>query len=181
VQTAPLAICPCDERNLHFHLRRDRQAPLAEAVFAGRIRSGETVSVRGPLGDFVLDPQSDRPLLLLACETGFGPIKSLIEHAIASEQVDSFALHWLAADADGHYLANQCRAWSAAFDQFSYLPITDPDLGSGVARLIDAVRGGAALARSDIFVAGPPEFVEAAVPALLEAGAPRERLRSLAV
>jgi CDP-4-dehydro-6-deoxyglucose reductase len=181
VQTAPLASCPCDERNLHFHLRRDRQAPLAEAVFAGRIRSGETVSVRGPLGDFVLDPQSDRPLLLLACETGFGPIKSLIEHAIASEQVDSFALHWLAADADGHYLANQCRAWSAAFDQFSYLPITDPDLGSGVARLIDAVRGGAALARSDIFVAGPPEFVEAAVPALLEAGAPRERLRSLAV
>lgn len=181
VQTLPLASCPCDERNLHFHLRREAHAPLAEAVFAGRLRSGETISVRGPLGDFVLDAESARPLLLIACETGFGPIKSLIEHAIASEQVESFALHWLAADADGHYLANQCRAWTAAFDQFSYLPLADPDLGRGVARLLDAVRAGGALARSDVFVAGPAAFVEAAVPQLIDAGAARERLRSLAV
>ena len=178
-QTLPLASCPCDERNLHFHVPRDVQAPLAEALFAGRLRPGETISVRGPLGDFVLDAESDRPLVLLACETGFAPIKSLIEHAMAAEQVESFVLHWLARDADGHYLANQCRAWAAAYDQFAYLPVVDADLGSGAARMVESARATGSLGRSDVFVAGPPAFVEAAVPGLIEAGAPRERLRSL--
>jgi CDP-4-dehydro-6-deoxyglucose reductase len=180
VQTLPLASCPCDERNLHFHVSRDVQAPLAEAIFAGRLRRGESISVRGPVGDFVLDPESDRPLLFAACETGFGPIKSLIEHAIASEQIESFALYWLAGGPDGHYLANQCRAWSAAFEQFAYMPLVDSDRGAGTAKLVEAIRSaGDRLARSDVFVAGPADFVDAALPALLAAGAPRERLRAL--
>jgi CDP-4-dehydro-6-deoxyglucose reductase len=179
-QTLPLASCPCDERNLHFHVPRDGQ-PLAEAIFEGRLRAGETVSVRGPVGDFVLEQDSARPLLLLACETGFGPIKSLIEHAMAGEQVESFALHWLVREADGHYLANQCRAWAAAFDQFAYVPVVEADLDAGVARLVEAVRDAGAIDRSDVFVAGPSAFVESAVPALLAAGAARGRLKSLVV
>jgi CDP-4-dehydro-6-deoxyglucose reductase len=180
-QTLPLASCPCDERNLHFHVPRQAQ-PLAELLFAGRLRSGETVSVRGPVGDFVLDAESDRPLLFAACDTGFGPIKSLIEHAIASEQVESFALHWLASEADGHYLANQCRAWQAAFDQFAYAPLVDADPVAGAARIVEAIKaGGGPLGRADLFVAGPAAFVEAAARGLLDAGAPRERLHCLAV
>ena len=179
-RTLPLASCPCDERNLHFHVPRDAQ-PLSEALFEGQLRPGETVSVRGPLGDFVLDAESDRPLLLAACETGFGPLKSLIEHAMASEQVESFALHWLAGEPAGHYLANQCRAWSAAYDQFTYAPLVEADLGLGTAQLVEAIRAGGVLGRSDVFVAGPPAFVEAAVPGLLAAGAVRERLHGLVV
>jgi CDP-4-dehydro-6-deoxyglucose reductase len=181
-QALPLASCPCDERNLHFHVPRDPGSPLAEALFGGRLRIGETVSVRGPVGDFVLDAESDRPLLFAACDTGFGPIKSLIEHAIASEQVETFALYWLAGSAEGHYLANQCRAWQAAFDQFSYVPLVDADPAAGAARLAAALRADEVdIAGSDVFVAGPPAFVEAAVPALLDAGATRERLRALPV
>ena len=180
-QTLPLASCPCDERNLHFHVRRD-SLPLAEAVFSDQLRSGATVSVRGPVGDFVLDAESDRPLLLVACDTGFAPVKSLIEHAMASEQAESFALYWLAAGPDGHYLANQCRAWAAAFDQFSYVPLVDADIGRGASRVVESIRAdGAALERSDVFVAGPAAFVEVASKALLDAGASRERLRGLIV
>jgi len=180
-QTLPLASCPCDERNLHLHVRRDT-LPFAEAVFSGQLRPGATVSVRGPVGDFVLDAEGTRPLLLLACETGFGPIKSLIEHAMASEQVESFALHWLASERDGHYLANQCRAWSAAFDQFSYVPLIDTDIGIGASRMVESIRAdGGALERSDVFVAGPVDFVEGVSRGLIDAGAPRERMRGLVV
>ncbi len=181
-QTLPLASCPCDERNLHFHVLREANSPLAESLFAGALRVGATISVRGPVGDFVLDADSDRPLLLAACDNGFGPIKSLIEHAIATEQVESFALYWLARAADGHYLANQCRAWAAAFDQFSYVPLVDAEAGSGARRLVAAIGAGTgALEQCDVFVAGPAAFVETAMPALLAGGAHRERTRSLVV
>jgi CDP-4-dehydro-6-deoxyglucose reductase len=181
-QTLPLASCPCDERNLHFHVLREANSPLAESLFADALRVGETVSVRGPVGDFVLDADSDRPLVLAACDNGFGPIKSLIEHVIATEQVESFALYWLARAADGHYLANQCRAWAAAFDQFSYVPLVDADAGSGANSLVEAIRAGSTtLGQCDVFVAGPAAFVETAMPALLASGARRERTRSLVV
>ena len=177
-QTLPLASCPCDERNLHFHVARDPGAPLAEALFAGRLRIGTTVSVRGPVGDFVLDADSRRPLLFAACGTGFGPVKSLIEHAIASEEVDTFALYWLSATGEGQYLGNQCRAWQAAFDQFTYEPLVDADPVAGAARLAAAARI-ANPAACDVFVAGPAAFVDAAAAHLLDAGADRGRLRSL--
>jgi CDP-4-dehydro-6-deoxyglucose reductase len=181
-QALPLASCPCDERNLHFHVARDPQAPLGSLLFGDGLRSGQTVSVCGPFGDFVLDAQSERPLLLVACETGFGPVKSLIEHAIASEQAEAFALYWLAREPDGHYLANQCRAWAAAFDQFSYSPLVDTDPGAGAIKVLDAIRGsGTGVAQCDVFVAGPASFVEPAVQGLLAAGAQPELTRSLIV
>jgi len=177
-QTLPLASCPCDERNLHFHVARDADSPLAEALFAGQLRKGMAVSVRGPVGDFVLDADSRRPLLFAACGTGFGPIKSLVEHAIASEEVETFALYWLAATADGHYLGNQCRAWQAAFDHFTYEPLAVADPVAGASRLAAAARA-ASPAACDVFVAGPADFVDAAVAGLIDAGATREHLRAL--
>lgn len=179
-QTLPLASCPCDERNLHFHVARDPAAPLAELVFSDRLRVGATVSLRGPVGDFVLDADSERPLLLLACDTGFGPIKSLIEHAIAGEQIESYALFWLATEPGGHYLANQCRAWTAAFEHFSFVPLVEPDAGAGARRVVELARAATpALDACDVFVAGPAAFVEPALQGLLQAGARREAARGL--
>jgi CDP-4-dehydro-6-deoxyglucose reductase len=181
VQTLPLANCPCDERNLHFHVPRD-EAPLAQRLHSGALRIGATVSVRGPVGDFVLEAESDRPLLLFACDHGFGPIKSLIEHAIAAEQVESFALYWVARRAGGHYLGNQCRAWAAAFDAFTYVPLVDADAGTGARRAVGMLDAAAvAPGACDVFVCGPEPFVQAALPALAQAGAVPASTRALIV
>jgi CDP-4-dehydro-6-deoxyglucose reductase len=160
--TLPLASCPCDERNLHFHVARDDADPFAHALFNGRLRAGDSVNLRGPVGDFVLDPEGARPLLMLACDTGFAPIKSLIEHALAAEQAESIALHWLATRADGHYLANQCRAWAEALDNFTYHAATDADPARGGRALArDALAAAAARSPCDVYVAGPAPFVVA--------------------
>jgi len=178
-QTLSLASCPCDDRNLQFHVRRS-DAPLAQLLFADRLRAGSAVSVRGPFGDFVLDADSDRPLLLLACDDGFAPIKSLIDHAIAAEQVPSFALYWVAQDAGGHYLGNQCRAWAAAFEGFRYVALVDRDPAAGAMRAVAACGDDpVSTAASDVFVAGPQDFVQAALQALACAGADPGRTRSL--
>jgi CDP-4-dehydro-6-deoxyglucose reductase len=150
-------------------------------VFAGRIRAGDAIGVRGPVGDFVLDSDGGRPLVFAACDTGFGPIKSLIEHAMASEQSESFALHWLATREDGHYLDNLCRAWAAAYDQFAYEREVAADPAAGAHRIVERVAAAGGLAEREVFVAGPPAFVDAAVAAFLAAGAVAERTHALAL
>jgi len=176
--TWPIASCPCDERNLHFHVARDPADALAEQIFAGRMKAGDALNVRGPSGDFVLGSATLPSVAFLACDTGFGPIKSLIEHAMAAESVERLALHWLATRPDGHYLANQCDAWADAFDEFDYIAASADDPARGAADL--ALR---ALERRDaaagrFFVAGPQAFVDTASRCLREAGVPAHGVRT---
>jgi CDP-4-dehydro-6-deoxyglucose reductase len=161
--TYPLANCPCDDRNLQFHVARDRRDPLARELFGGDVSRGDTIVVRGPHGDFVLDRDGVRPLIFIACDTGFAPVRSLIEHALATESADCFSLYWLATRPDGHYLANQCRAWAEAFERFEYQPLTDPEAGRGGRRIANMLANGAACAGGDVYIAGPRTFVDSVV------------------
>jgi CDP-4-dehydro-6-deoxyglucose reductase len=176
----PVASCPCDDRNLHFHVGRNADDAFSEMVFEGALKPGDPLTVWGPVGDFVL-AEGGRPLAFVACDTGFAPIKSLLEHAMAIDAVDALSLDWLATRPDGHYLANQCRAWAAAFDHFRYAAHADPDPAGGARRVADAMAAALPLAASDVYVAGPAPFVAAITAALREAGVPAEHLRALAL
>jgi CDP-4-dehydro-6-deoxyglucose reductase len=172
----PVASCPCDERNLHFHVRRSAGAAFAERVFAG-LTGVDTVRIDGPRGDFVLDEDSTRPLVFIAFGTGFAPVKSLIEHAMALDASESLHLYWIAAGKGGHYLDNLCRSWKDALDNFHYVPL---DAGGGVADeavLRPLLTDHPRLGECDVYVAGPAQAVHAAEFALLEHGLPRAQLR----
>ncbi|MBK9117451.1 MAG: 2Fe-2S iron-sulfur cluster binding domain-containing protein [Betaproteobacteria bacterium] len=169
--TYAIASCPCDERNLHFHVPRADTDPFAALLFDGALTVNATVNLSGPVGDFVFW-ESERRLAFLACDTGFAPIKSLIEHAMAVDAAESIALGWLATRVDGHYLANQCRAWAEAFDQFRYVPVSDPDPAAGASALVATMEAVRPLAACDVYVAGPAPFVAAATAALAAAGVP---------
>ena len=157
----PIASCPCDDRNLLFHIRRDESDAFAQRLFAGAIGSGDDVGVRGPWGDFVIGQDTERPLLFIAAANGFAPVKSLIEHAMAAETCESIALAWTAARG-GHYLDNQCRAWAAALDDFRYLPLEAGDGAAAAAPLLAALASsGIEMRACEVFVAGPASFVDA--------------------
>ena len=178
--TYPIASCPCDDRNLHFHIARDPGDALAELLFGGGIRGGDTLTLWGPTGDFVL-AENERPLAFVACDTGFAPIKSLIEHAMAVDASESLSLDGLTLRPAGPYLANQCRAWAAAFDDFRYAAHVATDPGDGARALVAALATALPLPKHDVYVAGPAAFVEAAAHALAAAGVPPERLFAAAV
>jgi len=178
--TYAIASCPCDERNLHFHICRDGGDAFAQLLFDGALATGSTINLAGPVGDFVFW-ESERRLAFLACDTGFAPIKSLIEHAMAVDAAESLALGWLATRADGHYLANQCRAWAEAFDQFHYAAWTDSDPATGAARLVEAMAAARSLAACDVYVAGPAPFAESATAALRAIGVPAEQIYATVV
>lgn len=181
--TYPVASCPCDDRNLQFHICRPAAGDsdsFAERLFSGAVGAGEAISLWGPWGDFVLPQESGnagRRLLFLACDGGFAPVKSMIEHATAVEAAESLALYWAATQPAGHYLANQCRAWADALDDFRYVPLSAADAPSaGRAAALAALADAGRLADCDVYLAGPPAFVDAAQRGLDEAGVAGERI-----
>ncbi|MFH1869030.1 MAG: 2Fe-2S iron-sulfur cluster-binding protein [Pseudomonadota bacterium] len=190
----PIASCPCDDRNLIFHIpspaRRGGLCPpgiplrgpasansqgdpaqgFAECLEAGLVKAGDDLSVWGPWGSFVLDRGSTRlALVFIAIDEGFAPINSLVEHAIAEDAAESITLYWASSRPGGQYLPNQCRAWAAALDEFSYLPLD-------LAELPAALAANAALAASDIYLAGATQQVEPLAATLRAAGLPSRQL-----
>jgi len=176
-ESVPIASCPCDERNLQFHFARDTCGPFGTALFGGSLRVGDAVDVRGPVGDFVLDCNSQRTPVFIACDTGFGPIKSLIEHAIAIDAFESIGLYWHTTRPDGHYLANQCRAWADSLDHVLYRASADPSAVVGakaIARKVLADRPDPA--RCTAYVAGPSAFLDAVAEQLTDGGIRPEQI-----
>ena len=173
--TYPVASCPCDDRNLLFFISRDDADPLAQHLFADGIKSGSMVTVLGPAGDFVL-ADGHRPLVFAACDGGFAPIKSLIEHALSLDASPSLSLFWLATQSDGHFYSNQCRAWSEALDQFEYELVSHSDVAVGARQLAHAMRENLFDIDCEFYLAGPLTFVDALHDELRTAGVPQAQI-----
>jgi CDP-4-dehydro-6-deoxyglucose reductase len=180
----PVASCPCDDRNLLFHVSRaevDAGNGFAARLWSGQVLAGDSVDVWGPYGDFVLRSNPGRSLAFLCCDTGFAPVKSLIEHALALDVYPAIHLCWATTRSDGHYLDNQGRAWADALDNFRYRPLVAAD---AVAAGREAAAALAADLESapdrDIYIAGNEAFVGAARAALLAAGFDASRIAVMA-
>jgi CDP-4-dehydro-6-deoxyglucose reductase len=175
----PIASCPCDDRNLLFHVTRaDVEAGdgFAARLFAGAVRAGDAIDVWGPYGDFVLKTDSGHALAFLCCDAGFAPVRSLVEHSLALDVFPAITVCWAATRPEGQYLANQCRAWADALDGFDYLPVEATNAAAAGRAGVERLGGLPGLAERDIYVAGSEAFVAAAIAELNSAGVPKERV-----
>ncbi len=191
----PIASCPCDDRNIQFHIRL-----IAEDAFSQRITSlkpANTVQIVGPFGDFTLNYDSNRPILFLAFDTGFAPVKSVIEHAMQLEHSEMLHLYWTTDAEEEHYLQNLVRSWVDVFEFFSYTPLAANDLCPQDAQVNPDGRLPAAawqnvslallqrisgerdmLCDYDIYVAGPDPAAQVVRDFLLRNGFPPEQFKS---
>jgi CDP-4-dehydro-6-deoxyglucose reductase len=156
-----VASCPCEDRHIEVHVRRDNRG-FSRKVF-DNLRREEPVRLEGPHGEFVMKLDSRRPVLFIAWEDGFAPIKSLVQHAMSLEIAEAMYLYWAAGEG-AHYQDNLCRAWTDALDDFIYQPMPNNSGPKAVAEAILAHHPD--LQRADIYAAGPAEFL-----AVLQAGA----------
>ncbi|MEI7842156.1 MAG: 2Fe-2S iron-sulfur cluster-binding protein [Gallionellaceae bacterium] len=179
----PIASCPCDDRNLLFHVHRQQGNLFSDYVF-DTLKSQEVVEVEGPLGEFILHEKSTRPLYFLAFDGGFAPIHSLIEHAM-SLKAEAINLHWIASNKDYLYLPNIGRAWADALDNFKYSEqIIDFDLratkGQREVLLLEHLKNFAAsevaLVDGDVYLAGPDAAIAIAEQFFLSMGLPKTRV-----
>ncbi|MDD5249812.1 MAG: 2Fe-2S iron-sulfur cluster-binding protein [Rhodocyclaceae bacterium] len=180
----PVAGCPCDDRNLPFHIRKIPGNHFADYV-AGKLKVGEAVTLEGPKGDFVLRGASSRPLIFIAFGTGFAPVKSLLEHAMALDAAESMHLYWIVSHEADLYFSNWPRAMAAALDNFRYTPlVVAADMETAAVREASRLDGVLdriaddypALSDFDVYAAGPELLIDVARRWLLAHGLPASQL-----
>lgn len=86
----------------------------------------------------------------------------------------SLSLFWLATEVGGHYLNNQCGAWSEALDQFEYDLITNADTVEGARQIAQTMRQDLFDINCDFYITGPEEFINTLTQELRDAGVPKQ-------
>jgi len=174
-----ISSCPCDDMNLHFQIPRLSGDKFSDHVF-NVIKRGDTVDVNGPGGSFVLNEKSDRPLVFIAFRTGFGPIKSLVEHAMSLDITESINVVWIAESISDRYLDNLCRSWEDALDDFNYIPV-DTDTNDGAVDIEQIITKklnieSYNLAAYDFYIAGTKRQLDYCRDTFIGIGLPAEQL-----
>ena len=177
--THSVASCPCDDMNLHFNIPLVPGDPFSSHVFEA-MRKGDAVEIEGPYGDFVLDELSNRPLVFIAWRTGFGPVRSLVEHAMALDVPQDIHLVWIAENKQGRYLDNLCRSWADALNGFHYVAIDAAPDDSSLnieTKLFDQLElGPDELPNHDFYIAGNEWLLGSCETFILNNGVPVEQL-----
>ncbi|MGE0854820.1 MAG: 2Fe-2S iron-sulfur cluster-binding protein, partial [Hyphomicrobiaceae bacterium] len=172
----PAASCPCEERRIEVHVAWDEGDAWGTAAAA--LKTSEDVVVHGPFGSFVLDDESQRPMLLIAADHGFAPIKSLLQHALSLDHAPSISLYRLAGP-DGLYQENLLKSYAGALDNFDYHAFEN---SAGHGALLGAL--GAALpdlSAFDVYAAGQEDFIAAVEAHCRTRGVTADRFRADAV
>jgi CDP-4-dehydro-6-deoxyglucose reductase len=175
-----LASAPAVEgnANLQMHIRRVPGGRFTDQVFT-TLREREVWRINGPHGSFFLREDAysaARPALLIAGGAGFGPIKAIVEHAIASGSQRQFHLYWGGRHRADLYLAELAESWAAAHANISFVPVlsepADSDSWDGRRGLVHlaALADLPDLSGWQAYVCGSPAMVAAAHQDLIEKG-----------
>ena len=153
----------------------------------GQLQAGDTIHLRGPIGGYFVWSASERPgpLLLVAGGSGVVPLMCMLRHRKLSGSAVPTALLYSSRTREDVIYHGELTALARSDPQFTLLMTLTRDSAPGwsgrVGRIdLPAVQalleglGGAV----DSFVCGPDGFVEAASALLLQAGQPRDTVRT---
>jgi len=171
---ASVASCPCNGMFLQIHLSKNDSHAFVQHVFKN-LKNGDKISIEGPYGNMLLEEKSNRPIVMVAVDTGFAPLKSLIEHAIALDLTQAIHLYWITTNNNEHYLENYCRSWLFSLETFFYFPLNWDE--NNQQHIIDEI-----IARSpieteiDLYLSGDANITKPISKTFLEKGTPLDRI-----
>ena len=174
----PIASCPCDDMNVQFHIPYDDTNHFINYV-STELKNSDSIHIEGPTGSFILNEDSDNPVIFIAFDTGFAPIKSLIEHAVTLEHAEFIHLYWLHSD-ETPYMHNQCRAWEDALDDFKYQQqqCDIADVQQLNEKLLPLINEYSDFSNIDIYICGEKKMVKETQKILLDHHANMECIKT---
>lgn len=177
----PIASCPCDDMNIQFHISKKSDNPLIKYI-TEELNNSDSINITGPHGDFILDEDSNNPIIFIAYDTGFAPIKSLIEHAVTLEHAEFIHLYWMHEN-NKPYMHNQCRAWEDALDNFKYQQqeFNSSDLQQIEDNLSVLINEYSDFSGKNIYICGGEKMVKRTQNVLLDHNAEKMRIKTQSI
>jgi len=170
-----LANPPHDDEHLEIHVRRVPGGKFSDELMA-TLRPKSLLRFEGPLGAFFLREASTGPAILVAGGTGFAPMQSIIEHAIARGLERPLHLFWGVRAKRDLYRAERAEAWARDHPQIEFTPVlSDPaaeDDWQGATGFVHeaVVAAYPDLSAHEVYMSGPPPMIDAGRAAFRAAG-----------
>ena len=179
-RTYSVANAPTEDGVLELHVRARDGGPVSGALVR-HTSVGSVLRLGPPLGLMVLDPDSDRDLLLVGIGTGMAPLKALVEQVARLDDPRRVDLFVGARSADGFYDLDALRALE---QQHLWLHVVlvatrEEDLVGDVERgaMVDLVLSRGPWSSRDVYLSGAQEDVRALRQALVDARVPEKRIK----
>ena len=116
-----MANAPHDDEFLQLHVRHVPGGAYTDHVFT-KMKERDILRFEGPLGTFFLR-ESEKPIVFVASGTGFAPIKSIIESALAKGIARPMTLYWGCRTLKDLYLHELPARWAQERANFRYIPV----------------------------------------------------------
>ena len=174
-----LANAPHDDALLQLHIRYVPGGFFTEQVFS-TMKLKDILRFNGPHGGFFLREESTKPIIFLAGGTGFAPIKSIVEHAIAENCQRPMVIYWGARAKVDLYMNALPEKWAAEHARIRYVPVlAEPaadDAWDGRTGFVhEAVLADFPdLSGHQVYACGSPGMIDAAKRDFLAQGLPEE-------
>ena len=160
-----LANAPHNGEFLELHIRRIEGGAFTQYVF-DEMKERDILRFKGPLGEFQLREDSDKPVVFVADGTGFAPVKAMIEHALHIGLQRPMHLYWGGRRQADLYMMEEARRWEGSGIRFT--PVLSgalpEDHWQGRTGLVyqAVLEDFADLSGYEVYACGTPEMVNAA-------------------
>lgn len=173
---------PSSERQrLELHIRHVPGGSFSGYVFDS-LRERALLRMHGPLGNFYLRDGSDSALLFVAGGTGFAPIKSIVESALADGVDRPMHVYCGARARRDLYMHEIASRWCEQWPQLRYTPVLsepDDDWPGRTGLVHEAVlEDFGDLGSCAVYASGPPPMVNAIRESFPAAGAHLDQIFS---
>jgi len=170
---------PHDDTYIELHIRHVDGGEFTDWVF-GQMKDKAILRIQAPLGTFVLNEESERPMLFVGGGTGFAPLKGQIEHAFAEGVDRPISLYWGVRSKRDLYMPELPEQWAKDHSNFNFIPVLsepDDDWQGRTGWVHEAaLKDIQNITEYDIYMAGPPPMVRAGRDAFRESGVPEEQM-----
>ena len=170
-----IASAPHEDEIIELHSRHIEGGRFTTEVFEN-LKLKSIMRIEGPLGGFFLREDSDRPVILMAGGTGFGPIKGIVEHALAANITRPIHIYWGVRAKQDLYMHDMAQGWANKYQHISYTPVLsepkEEDNWQGRTGYVhDAIcEDFADLSNYEIYGSGPPAMIHAGTDAFAAKG-----------
>jgi len=169
-----IANAPTSDAHIDLHIRHNSEGDYTHYIF-NEMKVNESLQIEGPFGNFYFREYSNKPIIFMAGGTGFGPIKAIIEHALAEGIVRPMYLYRGASRVEDLYMEDIIHAWLPR-SNLSYIPvISDKENCTGWKGRTGWVHEAITddfedLESFEVYSCGPPAMVQAGHKAFTKSG-----------